>query len=131
MPSQRYRVTINGFRCNTSTWDDASNWDGKGDEVFISTSVKYVNKDGQVLFPTSPVQSEVMGDTWNQPNRTQVGSASGGRGGIISNDQFPILKPWEISGPLLQAAEHPPMLIWEGDLTKGEQVVFITPTIWE
>ena len=26
MPSGRYRITIDGFRCNAETWDDALNW---------------------------------------------------------------------------------------------------------
>src|SRR4030095_15380561 len=33
--------------------------------------------------------------------------------------------------PLSRERDYPPMSIWEGPLTKGEQVVFITPTIWE
>jgi hypothetical protein len=130
MSSQRYRVTINGFRCNAQTWDDALNWDGKADEVFISTSVKYANKDGKILFQTQ-TQSPVMGDTWNLPNRIQVGSAWGGYGGIISGDSFPTDSPWKRAISLSQARDYPPMSIWEGDLTKGEQIVFITPTIWE
>jgi hypothetical protein len=50
MATARYQVTVNGFRCNTETWDDALNWDGEHDEVFISSSVKYANKTGQILF---------------------------------------------------------------------------------
>jgi hypothetical protein len=130
MPTQRYRVTINGFRCNAETWDDALNWDGKADEVFISSSVKYVNREGQVLWQTH-TQSPTMGDALNRPSRIQVGNAWGGRGGIIAGDSFPSNSPWMRSIPLDLARDYPPMSIWEGDLTKGEQVVFITPTIWE
>jgi hypothetical protein len=31
----RYQVSLNGFRCNSSTWDDAPNRDGFADEVFF------------------------------------------------------------------------------------------------
>lgn len=151
MSSGRYRVSINGFRCNTETWDDSLQLDGKRDEVFISTHVKYVNKEGKGLFVGEKI-SPVMGDTWDQPNRVQAGNASN-RGGIISGDYFPTrteiiwvpstmgpitlpftvkpIPPWVRSTPFPDPRDVPPFIAWEGDLTKNEQVVFITPSIWE
>lgn len=120
MPTQRYRITADGFRCNAPTWDDAGQWDGKGDEVFISTSGKYVDKAGSILSDSSPLASRTMGDTNNQPNRIQAGSLSP-QGGIRAGDSFPSSQPWQRSGTLSTAAEQPPMLLWEGDL-----ICFIT-----
>lgn len=131
MPSGRYRVIVNGFVCTNQTWDDAFNWDGKADEVFMAVGYKKVNKSGTILESHSPDQTPVMGDTWNLPNRVQAGTAWGGRGGIISGDAFPTRTPWLQSQPVQDDRNWPPYKIWEGDLTKGEDAVFITPTIWE
>lgn len=131
MPTARFRVTVNGFKCTTQTWDDALNWDGKADEVFIRTLVRYVNGNGKVVYENES-QTPVMGDTWNLPGRVQVGNAWGGRGGIIDGDSYPTTTPWDRTNiPLLPARDYPPMAIWEGDLTQGEDVVVIIPTIWE
>jgi hypothetical protein len=83
MPKGRYLVSVNGFRCNRQSWDDALNWDGKADEVYIAIGRKMVNKTGTILDSQDPVPTPVMGDTWNHPNRIQAGKASD-RGGIIT-----------------------------------------------
>ncbi|HEV2922049.1 MAG TPA: hypothetical protein VG673_22845, partial [Actinomycetota bacterium] len=50
---------------------------------------------------------ELMGDTWQLPNRIQAGSASD-RGGIISGDKFPpVAKPWERTGGLNDRSNTP------------------------
>jgi hypothetical protein len=129
MPASRYRATINGFWCRNETWDDAFNWDGKHDEVFLSVNKKEVDANGAQVQPMLNSESEVMGDTWNLPNRVQAGSASN-RGGIISGDKFPSDTPWQRSGSL-NTQRVPPYAIWEGDLPAGERMVLLTPTIWE
>jgi hypothetical protein len=129
MPSGRYRVSVNGFRCGAETWDDALNWDGKHDEVQISTSCKYVDKNGQVIYKVEKT-SPVMGDTNGFVGRVQAGSASS-QGGIVSGDSFPSASPWIRSGTFPNPVDAPPFIAWEGDLDKDEHVVFITPTIWE
>lgn len=136
MPKARYRVSINGFRCNQESYDDATQTDGKRDEVFLATSVKTVNKNGVVTFTADPTQSMVMGDTNNQNGRIQAGSAAGdwwgpSKGGIRSGDSFPPNNPWQKQGALHSSAQYPPMFIWEGDLEKGEDVLYVLPTIWE
>lgn len=130
MSTGKYYVSVNGFRCNRQSWDDAFNWDGKADEVFIAVGYKTVNKTGTILESRNPEATPVMGDTWNQSNRIQAGSASN-RGGIITGDAYPTMAPWVRSRPLDDTMDWPPYTIWEGALTQGEDVIFITPTIWE
>ena len=36
----QYYLTINGFVVQHQTWDDPLQWDGKGDEVYIDSTVK-------------------------------------------------------------------------------------------
>jgi hypothetical protein len=130
MATGRYRVVMNGFRCNTETLDDMMQFDGKRDEVFISYSIRCLDKNGQMIGREKTGQSPIMGDTLNQPNRIGAGSAST-NGGIRTGDGFPSASPWIRSIPLSSARDYPPMVLWEGELTQGENVVFITPTIWE
>jgi hypothetical protein len=125
----QYRATINGFWCHNETWDDVFNWDGKHDEVFLAVNTKIVSPDGTIQ-QSLDSESELMGDTWNLPNRVQAGSASD-RGGIVSGDKFPaIAKPWERSSAL-NAGRYPPYTIWQGELRPGQDMVMLTPTIWE
>jgi hypothetical protein len=123
MTSKRYRVSINGFRCNTQTWDNVYQMDGKADEVFISTGVKYANKNGELLFLGTEKRSPVMGDTNNQPNRIKASSACGEKGGIITRDVFPTGAPWIRIIPLSRERDYPPISVWEGDLIQGEHTV--------
>jgi hypothetical protein len=131
MATRKYQVFINGFVCTNQTWDDSLNRDGKADEVFIAVGYKRANKNGTILESKEPDQTPVMGDTWDQPNRIQAGSAWGGRGGIISGDAFPTRYPWIQSIPPQDDRNWPPYKVWEGNLTQGDDAVFITPTIWE
>ncbi|MFE6822326.1 hypothetical protein [Streptomyces sp. NPDC057690] len=129
MSASRFRASINGFWCHNESWDDAFNWDGKHDEVFIDVNTKVVDASGSVL-QNFDSESELMGDTWRLPNRVQAGSASD-RGGIVSGDRFPPSPtPWLRSGSL-NARRFPPYAIWEGDLRPGQDMILLTPTIWE
>src|SRR4051812_19463864 len=146
MPTGRYRAVLNGFRCNRETVDDALEWDGKRDEVFVASSVYIKDKNGNTLYKNL-TRSSVLGDTNNQPGRVQAGTASD-KGGIRTGDIFParfvtewldslhrfpkeISEPGERDPAASLSRSYPPMLLWEGDLTRGENSVFIWPTIWE
>jgi hypothetical protein len=129
MAKQRFRVTINGFRVQAETWDTAFEGDGKGDEVKISVSVKEANKAGDIVYSNEP-ETPVMGDVNNQRGRILAGSRSA-KGGLRSGDSFPDSTPWIRSIPLSTERDYPPFLVWEGELIEGENVVFITPTLWE
>ena len=127
MANPHYRATINGFWCRNETWDDAFNWDGKHDEVFISVNTKTADQDGNVLLNFDS-ESELMGDTWSLAGRVQAGSASD-RGGIVSGDKFPSNEPWK-RGELNTGLRAPPYTIWEGELQPSKDMVLLTPTIW-
>lgn len=129
MPAGKYRVVINGFTVTAETWDDALEWDGKRDEVFLATSIILKNRNGDTVYSDQPT-SPPIGDTNNQPGRIQGGSASP-LGGIRSGDAFPHASPWFRSIPLSVIRNWPPCTVWEGDLTSGDNVLFVTPTIWE
>lgn len=132
MATQRYQVAINGFRVQAQTWDDALNWDGKGDEVKISASVKEANKSGAITYSNQP-ETRVLGDTNNQPGRIKAGTLSA-QGGLQTGDGYPDqTTPWLRTIPLTPQTTRdiPPFIVWSGDLTKDENAVFITPSIWE
>lgn len=127
MAGPMFRVAINGFWCHNETWDDAFEWDGKRDEVFLVVNTKVLDSTGSVLHNFDS-QSETMGDSNNQPGRIPVGSASA-KGGIRTNDRFPanpIQRTTPLNGPRI-----PPYPIWEGELNPGHDMVMLTPTIWE
>ena len=78
--STRYRASINGFSCHNETWDDAFNWDGKHDEVFLPVNTKVLDASGTVLDSLNS-ESELMGDTWRcqgacRPAPRRTGAAS-------------------------------------------------------
>ena len=129
MTHPRYRASINGFWCHNETWDDAFNWDGKHDEVFLDVNTKVADSAGSIS-QNFDSESELMGDTWRLAGRVQAGSASD-RGGIVSGDKFPWSQPWHRQNGLNTTARVPPYSIWEGELQPGRDLVFLTPTVWE
>ncbi len=149
----RFRVTLTGFTVNHQTDDNILETDGKGDEVFILAEVAQYDRytqdfpntvstggirlgytdslhgGGNVTLRRSLV-SVLMGDINNQnnPTRIQAGYASA-LGGLRTGDRFPTNEPWMlVSEP---TADRPPMLLWEGELHRGRDLVIIVPTIWE
>ena len=129
MANPRYRASINGFWCHNETWDDAFNWDGKHDEVFLDVNTKVADVSGTIT-QNFDSESELMGDTWRLPGRVQAGSASD-RGGIISGNKFPWNQPWNRQNGLNTTSRVPRYTIWEGELKPGRDLVFLTPTVWE
>ncbi len=145
----RYRVSLNGFRCNISTWDDALNRDGFGDEVFFQIEYRYADSNGDPMgAPVSRV-TRTIGAPGN--GRYAFGTAKDFFGnlqyGIASGDEFPGPHPYKRVEPFPNPEDVPPLLIWEGNLVSDwdgehtdywigrqvthENIVFITPTIWE
>lgn len=126
MPRGEFRVSINGFRVNAETWDDASQSDGKRDEVSCRTGITVASPTSGSYF-TQRV-SPVLGDTNQHNGRIRAGSASN-KGGLRTGDTFPTSTPWARSA--LNGLDYPPCSVWQGSLTRGEDVVLVTPTIWE
>src|SRR5439155_2463282 len=124
-----FRVVLNGFKVNHESDDDILEGDGKRDEVYLRADVWVLNRDGSVPYRHSP-RSVLMGDINNQsdPRRIAAGTASDD-GGLRTNDKWPINEPWRrVRSPL---ADRTPMLLWEGQLSRGENMAVIIPTVWE
>ncbi|HAJ37902.1 MAG TPA: hypothetical protein DCL15_19705 [Chloroflexi bacterium] len=144
-----YRVSLNGFRCNNSTWDDALNRDGFGDELFFQIEYRYLDGAGNLLGEPARRVTRTLGAPGD--GRYVFGSARDIFGnlqfGIASGDEFPGPRPYERREPFPNPEDVPPLLIWEGDLVSDwegdhttywigrrvthENILFITPTIWE
>jgi hypothetical protein len=130
MASGRYRVVANGFEVLAETWDDALEWDGKRDEVYLSATVHRASRDGTVEWYRNTAPSAVLGDTNNQNGRVQAGSASS-RGGLRTGDRFPTGTPWVRDQEPDLRRNWPPYTLWEGELTDGQDAVLITPAVNE
>lgn len=133
----RYRVTINGFRCNQETYDMLFEVDGKRDEVFVKVDVRETNRNGELIggltvSKYTPVYGDINFWEWQLPpergGRIMAGHASD-LGGIMRGDNYPMYHPWEKYGQLWP--DRLPMLVTEMELTKDENIVYIMPTIWE
>jgi hypothetical protein len=149
MKRARYQISINGFEVISETWDDALEWDGKRDEVFLSWSVKKLNSQGSLVYPQSVRQAATIGDANGYPSRRRGGTGSD-RGGLRSGDRYPHDMPWlkrrvlEMPPPLPGLPtfrievdpEHPPgrdvpPMICFDDIIADDEIVYFTPSIWE
>ena len=147
-----FRVILTGYTVDRQTADNILEADGKGDEVFILAEVAQYDRYSQTipgitsaafrpgytgelraggeLTLRRSLVSVLMGDVNNQnnPPRIQAGSASD-RGGLRTGDRFPTNEPWMLGSE--PTSDRPPMLLWEGQLRQGRDLVIIVPTIWE
>lgn len=148
----RFRVMLTGFIVNDQTEDNILETDGKGDEVYIVANVAQYDAYTQE-YPDGPAAettlgsndpyhgagnvtlsrtlvSDIMGDVNNQENPPRISAGSAGReGGLKTGNSFPRYAPWAVQGSVNEA--RPPMLLWEGVLRRGRDLVIIVPTIWE
>ncbi len=127
----KYRVTLNGFICNRPTNDDITQSDGVDDEVFVAAESRYFSAN-QPRPTVARVQSMVIGDTNNHPNRLRGGSGHnlfGGNGGFLAGDRYPTTTPWTRAGA--PATDRLPLVVWQGELEEGVSGVYIFPTVWE
>ena len=149
----RFRVTMIGFTVNHQTADNILESDGKGDEVYITAEIAQYDGQWQAPNPRSrfyaydlsfdeplrgrgnltmrrSLSSVVMGDVNNQSNppRIRAGSA-GDQGGLRTGDRFPTDEPWNMRGA--PRTDRLPMLLWEGTLNRGRDLVIIVPLLWE
>ncbi len=127
----RFRITVNGFRANRRTNDKFLDEDGAKDEVFLRTDASlydiWTNRNQPMR------QSRVIGDSNTRPERIRAGRATsigGGNGGFEDGDGFPSsTTPWvRVSAP---TDDRPPLLVWEGDLTRDNNALALIPSIWE
>jgi hypothetical protein len=115
--SAQYRVSATGFSVTSQTWDDASQSDGKCDEVFLSAQVEVLQKSTGAAYFRNPPDSATFGDRNGYPNRTLAGSCTGWfqpAGGLRDGDR--VYTNYEL---------------FNGVLTRGDDAAVITPVINE
>jgi hypothetical protein len=131
--SARFRITLNGFAVLNQSDDDILEGDGKGDEVYIRVDTWKLHRN-RLVTDRQNLKTKIIGDVGDNlyprdnPPRIKFGSA-GDNGGLRSGDKFPNEQPWERKSAF--KTDQPPMLLWEGELTRGEDQMVIAPTIWE
>ena len=109
--TDRYRITILGFRANRETGSDMAGHDAKSDEVYAAAYVRVMDRRSRGLLLEGVVQSNTQG---------------GIRAGNLVPDALDPAKP---NG---RAEENSlPLLVWDGSLGEGGEVVLVTPTLWE
>jgi hypothetical protein len=130
-----YRVTVNGFRVVSETWDHAGEVDGKGDEVYLSVGMKVLDGKGKPKVPVTggnpAAISAVMGDVNGQNGRVRAGTRGprNDPGGLQTGDTFPNASPWKLNGAPTQ--DRPPFAVGTVKLIEGNDSMLICPTIWE
>jgi len=123
--SATYRVTVNGLLCTMATT-------GGGDAVYASVfSRQYDRRNDQLLTYKLPAETQVYGNVNGmEAQRQQAGSMSAtggiGIGNFIPTDFVPGIRN---SKP--PHADLFPMLLFEGSLTDGVDVVILSPSLWE
>jgi hypothetical protein len=124
----RYRVTLLGFEVNRATLSDWGT-DGRGDEVYLSAFVTSVNRTTLAQGAQGVIQSVVYGDVLGQPQREMAGTISP-QGGLKTGDSYPLSGggSWPVVVP---KTDRLPMLLWEGPLVAGADVLIVQPAIWE
>lgn len=127
----RFRITINGFRCNRRTDDKFLDEDGAKDEVFLRTDASLYDRSTNRNQPMR--QSPVIGDSNTRPERIRAGRATsigGGNGGFEEGNAFPSgATPWVRIAP--PPTDRPPLIAWEGQLTRDADALALIPSFWE
>ncbi|MEP6691448.1 MAG: hypothetical protein ABJD07_09845, partial [Gemmatimonadaceae bacterium] len=127
----RYRVTINGFEVNGGTTEDLLRRDGAGDEIYAAANIAVLDRvTPRFLANPTTVKSLVHGDAGNYGGRVQAGSASP-MGGMQRGDHFPANVDPSSGSAGAPSTSTFPLLLFEGPLTNGQEVIVIHPTLWE
>ena len=127
--SARYRVTLTGFRVNHESYDTFLETDGKGDEVRISADVQPLGGDGNPVGEPRRLATATYGDRNSFGSRIAAGTRSA-QGGLRTGDNVPATaSPWLRTDP--PQKDRLPLLLWEGELRRGENAVAISPIVWE
>jgi hypothetical protein len=124
-----YRITVAGFRVNHDTYDDPLNGDGWGDEVYASVVLQRFNRASGRLLETRTVTSQTHGDGNAAPERVPQGHASDA-GGLTVGDVVPFGWDEHAAKPPVEKG-HFPLVVWEGPLSDGGDVLILRPALWE
>ncbi|MGE0552222.1 MAG: hypothetical protein AB7R55_02205 [Gemmatimonadales bacterium] len=127
--SGRYRVMVLGAHVRGETVDDPLQLDGKRDEIYFAARVQqFDRRDGQRL-GSILARTAVMGDVNGHPSRVKAGTASA-QGGIRSGDRVPGVP--DVGAYVAQPTSSLlPLLVWEGELRDGIDVLLVQPEVWE
>jgi len=122
-----FRVTLNGYRVNRQTRDDALERDGVGDEVTLVLDTATIDSSGGF----APIRwGNIFSSFMGQQPRNEIRAGTGSdRGGLVTGDGFPTSTPWRRLTPVNPGI--PPNVLFEGDLTQGANAALIVPTVWE
>lgn len=120
--SNRFMISLLGFKCLKATPDNVLETDGKGDEIYFAISFGLRTGDRAESLGLYKVGS--FGDTSaaGAEDRTQAGSA-GPNGGIKPGDLYINPGPGQPGG-------RPPMNVLSVKLNEG-QTLCLVPSVWE
>ncbi len=125
--SGHYRLSLAGFVVERETGDGPHN--GHRDEVFAATLVQHFDRTDNRLVESDLVRSKTQGDVNNHPERIRQGRGSE-TGGLTSADVVPA--GWDQRSVIPSPGPQQfPLVLWEGALTDGQDVIVLRPTLWE
>jgi hypothetical protein len=129
----RFQVMLTGVKVTTPTVEEPLNLDGRGDEIFGVAAVLVWDRKLSTNKSYALLQTQDYGEVGLSlalPNRIQAGSATT-KGGLAAGDRAPYY--YDPSGTQIPepAADRFPLLIWEGDLQAGGDMVIVAPSAWE
>ena len=125
-----YRLIATGFRVVRQTVDHMLEADGRGDEIFVRGDRVLLDHAGGRSGLES-VRTEPIGHMLPNPAGSgQAGPFSAtGDGGLVSGDTYPPQSPYS-TAPSRRRADLP-LVLWEGELTRGRSGVLVVPSVWE
>ena len=126
--SGMYRITLNGFEVSQISDEEKLNIDGAGTEVLALAYLRSFDRASGRLLNEGSMESAVHGDTQGYQGRVPAGTASP-TGGLVAGNKFPGTTPW-LRGNSVSSTTFP-LLLWEGSLTDGGQVIVISPMLFE
>lgn len=117
-----YRITLNGFKI----FAQKGILPRRGHSYYIAAKVLKYSQWGAILSHQTKV-TKVIGHTNKYPGAIKGGTATK-KGGFRNGDSYPGSNPYAASGAY---NDRLPLLVWEGVLEEGGDVVVVEPTIWE
>ncbi len=118
----RFRITINGFRI----FAQKGILPRRGHTYYIAAKVLKYSQRGAILSNVTKV-TKVIGNTKKFSGAIKGGTATK-NGGFRNGDVYPGSIPYLASNAY---SDRLPLLVWEGELAEGGDVVIVEPALWE
>jgi hypothetical protein len=130
--SGSYKVSITGLSVYNTTNEDPSIDDGMGDEVFVCAAVIAWERSSASETTFGFVQSVDYGDVGDgrYAGRVRAGLASQ-TGGLRHQDVVPDGFDSTVSPSGTPKPEQFPLVMWQGTLTAGREIIVLSPSVWE